>query len=40
MKKIIVYLVLAGLFSACSQYTCPTYTKNENPKPEIEETGV
>ncbi|HEU5290344.1 MAG TPA: hypothetical protein VFU05_06860 [Cyclobacteriaceae bacterium] len=31
MKKIIVFLILAGLISACSQYTCPTYSKKEAP---------
>ncbi len=31
MKKIIVFLILAGLISACSQYTCPTYGKKEAP---------
>jgi len=31
MKKVIVFLILAGLISACSQYTCPTYSKNQVP---------
>lgn len=31
MKKLIIFLLLAGLVSACSQYTCPTYSKAEEP---------
>lgn len=31
MKKVIVFLILAGLISACSQYTCPTYGKKAAP---------
>lgn len=31
MKKVIVFLILAGFVSACSQYTCPTYGKKEAP---------
>lgn len=31
MKKVIVFLILAGFISACSQYTCPTYGKKEAP---------
>jgi len=31
MKKVLVFLILAGLISACSQYTCPTYSKNQVP---------
>jgi peroxiredoxin len=32
MKKLVVFVVLAAFISACSQYTCPTYTKKEAPK--------
>jgi peroxiredoxin len=32
MKKIVVFVLLAAFLSACSQYTCPTYTKKEAPK--------
>lgn len=32
MKKLIVFVVLAAFVTACSQYTCPTYTKKEAPK--------
>ncbi len=31
MKKVIVFLILAGFVSACSQYTCPTYGKKMTP---------
>ncbi len=31
MKKLIIFLLLAGFISACSQYTCPTYGKVEEP---------
>jgi hypothetical protein len=33
MKKIVALVLLAAFVSACSQYTCPTYTKKETPKP-------
>lgn len=33
MKKIVAFVLLAAFISACSQYTCPTYTKKETPKP-------
>jgi hypothetical protein len=36
MKKLIVFLVLAGIISACSQYTCPTYSKNQVPAKKVE----
>jgi len=29
MKKIVGFILLVGLFAACSQYTCPTYSKKE-----------
>ena len=32
MKKIVVFLLLSAFVSACSQYTCPTYSKKEAPK--------
>jgi hypothetical protein len=32
MKKIVALVLLAGFVSACSQYTCPTYSKKEAPK--------
>jgi hypothetical protein len=31
MKKLIIFLILAGFVSACSQYTCPTYGKKDAP---------
>lgn len=31
MKKLIIFLLLAGFISACSQYTCPTYSKAGEP---------
>ncbi len=36
MKKLVVFVVLVALISACSQYTCPTYTKKEAPKMSVE----
>lgn len=32
MKKIVLFIVIAAFVSACSQYTCPTYSKKEEPK--------
>jgi PBP1b-binding outer membrane lipoprotein LpoB len=32
MKKIVVLIVFAAFLTACSQYTCPTYSKKEAPK--------
>jgi PBP1b-binding outer membrane lipoprotein LpoB len=32
MKKLIAFIALAAFISACSQYTCPTYSKKEAPK--------
>lgn len=31
MKKLVIFLLLAAFISACSQYTCPTYSKKEAP---------
>ena len=33
MKKIVALALLAAFMTACSQYTCPTYTKKEIAKP-------
>lgn len=27
MKKVIIFIVVAAFLAACSQYTCPTYSK-------------
>jgi len=35
MKKLIVFILLAGFVSACSQYTCPTYGKKEVPAKKV-----
>jgi hypothetical protein len=32
MKKILAFVALIGLLTACSQYTCPTYAKKEVKK--------
>ncbi|HOX83577.1 MAG TPA: hypothetical protein PLJ60_17700 [Chryseolinea sp.] len=32
MRKIVAFVILAAFVSACSQYTCPTYSKKEAPK--------
>ncbi|MFN5003672.1 MAG: lipoprotein [Bacteroidota bacterium] len=29
MKKILAFLLLVSFLTACSQYTCPTYSKKE-----------
>jgi len=29
MKKLVLFVILAGVVSACSQYTCPTYSKTQ-----------
>ncbi len=29
MKKILAFVALVAFLSACSQYTCPTYSKKE-----------
>ncbi|MFN7494918.1 MAG: hypothetical protein ACK5RG_18490 [Cyclobacteriaceae bacterium] len=32
-KSIVLILVVAALATACSQYTCPTYSKAPEAKP-------
>jgi hypothetical protein len=32
MKKIVLLVAFAAFLGACSQYTCPTYSKKEAPK--------
>lgn len=32
MKKILAFVALLAMVSACSQYTCPTYSKKEVKK--------
>lgn len=32
MKKLVVALLMVFLLSACSAYTCPTYSKTEKVK--------
>jgi PBP1b-binding outer membrane lipoprotein LpoB len=32
MKKVLAFIVLVSFLSACSQYTCPTYSKKETKK--------
>jgi hypothetical protein len=34
MKKVFAFAALLGLLTACSQYTCPTYSKKEIKKEE------
>jgi hypothetical protein len=29
MKKVLAFVALVAFISACSQYTCPTYSKKE-----------
>jgi PBP1b-binding outer membrane lipoprotein LpoB len=29
MKKILAFVALVAFLSACSQYTCPTYSKKD-----------
>ncbi|MCE2936496.1 MAG: lipoprotein [Cyclobacteriaceae bacterium] len=29
MKKLLLFILLAAFVTACSQYTCPTYSKKE-----------
>lgn len=31
MKKVILFVLITAFLSACSQYTCPTYSKKEKP---------
>jgi PBP1b-binding outer membrane lipoprotein LpoB len=40
MKKIVAFVLLSAFVSACSQYTCPTYSKKEAPKQEATETRI
>jgi hypothetical protein len=40
MKKLFVFIVLAGVVSACSQYTCPTYSKNQPAEKKVAEKRV
>lgn len=32
MKKVIAFVLLLAFISACSQYTCPTYSKRDVKK--------
>ncbi len=36
MKKVLAFIALAAFISACSQYTCPTYSKKEVKKNVVE----
>ncbi|GIV37784.1 MAG: hypothetical protein KatS3mg032_2163 [Cyclobacteriaceae bacterium] len=36
MKKLLIFVLLALFAVACSQYTCPTYSKKEAQK----ESGI
>jgi hypothetical protein len=40
MKKVVVFLILAGFVSACSQYTCPTYSKKDVPAKKVAEKRI
>jgi PBP1b-binding outer membrane lipoprotein LpoB len=40
MKKLVLLVILAGFLGACSQYTCPTYSKKEAPKKTTAERRV
>jgi PBP1b-binding outer membrane lipoprotein LpoB len=40
MKKIVLVVVIAGFLAACSQYTCPTYSKKEAPKKSTAEKRI
>jgi len=40
MKKVVIFLILAGFVSACSQYTCPTYSKKEVPAKKATEKRI
>gem|GEM_PF-3063426 len=33
MKKVLAFLALVVLLASCSQYTCPTYSKNATKRP-------
>lgn len=36
MKKVLAFLALTMFLAACSQYTCPTYSKKEVKKGAVE----
>ncbi|MDV3310420.1 MAG: lipoprotein [Cyclobacteriaceae bacterium] len=36
MKRFILLLLITAFVTACSQYTCPTYTKQDSGKPSSE----
>jgi PBP1b-binding outer membrane lipoprotein LpoB len=40
MKKIVAFIALVAFLSACSQYTCPTYSKKEAPKKQTAENRI
>jgi hypothetical protein len=40
MKKVVIFLILAGFLSACSQYTCPTYSKQSVPAKKVSEKRI
>jgi hypothetical protein len=40
MKKLVALIVVAGFLTACSQYTCPTYSKKEAPKKSASERRI
>jgi hypothetical protein len=40
IRTFIAALVLAGMFAACTQKTCPTYTKDDVKKVEQAETDA
>lgn len=41
MKKIVAFVLLSAVLTACSQYTCPTYSKKEAPvKDSASETRI
>jgi PBP1b-binding outer membrane lipoprotein LpoB len=40
MKKIVAIIALAAFLGACSQYTCPTYSKKEAPKKQVSEQKI
>ena len=36
MKKVLAFAALIAFLTACSQYTCPTYSKKETKKESLE----
>jgi PBP1b-binding outer membrane lipoprotein LpoB len=40
MKKLVALVIVAGFLTACSQYTCPTYSKKEAPKKAASERKI